>query len=172
MEVWENVQEAIKRRQMLKSILGYVREDGRIHATISIAAVTGRTASEEPDVQNFPRDAWFRELVRAGDGNVLIAADFSAIEMRVAAALAQRAVNEYGPGGRRRAELIRSLEGFSGWIQEKRTEINTLETRLEILNWKLPLAEAFRHGIDPHVDDRNPTNASLAGRRNCQTTYQ
>ncbi len=151
MGIWERVQEAVKRRKMLQTIIGYVREDGRLHATISITAVTGRTASEEPNAQNFPRDAWFRELVKAKEGCALVAADFSAIEMRVAAALAQRAVNEYGPAGRKRAELIGSLEGSSSWIQEKRTEINTLETRLEAVGWKLPLAEVFRHGVDPHV---------------------
>ncbi len=149
---WEHVQEAVKRKAMLKTILDCVRENRRIHATISIAAITGRTISEEPNIQNFPRDPWFRELVRAKDGHVLVAADFSAVEMRIAAALAQRAVNEYGPRGRKRAELLKASErSSSGWATSKKQEFNTLEARLEARGWRLPLAEVFRAGIDPHV---------------------
>ncbi len=48
-----------------------------------IGAVTGRMSSSNPNVQNIPRD--MRNLFKAEEGNTFVIADFSQIELRIAA---------------------------------------------------------------------------------------
>ncbi|MCA9240502.1 MAG: hypothetical protein KDA37_09895, partial [Planctomycetales bacterium] len=62
----------------------------RLHPTFgTLDARTGRFASRDPNVQNFPAD--MRKFVVAEPGMTLIDADFSAVEVRIAAAFAEDA---------------------------------------------------------------------------------
>ena len=61
---------------------------GRIHAGFRIAAAkTGRFSSSKPNLQNLPsiKAPEFRQCIVAGDGNLLVVADYGQIEVRVAA---------------------------------------------------------------------------------------
>ncbi len=69
-----------------------VHEDGRLHPTfIQAGAVTGRMASENPNVQNIPIKGELGRRIRdafvAAPGNTLLELDYSQIELRIAAFL-------------------------------------------------------------------------------------
>lgn len=62
--------------------------DGLIHCNFNTTFTeTGRTSSDEPNMQNFPsrNDAWIRKQVVAGPGHVLIAFDYGQLEACTAA---------------------------------------------------------------------------------------
>ena len=62
--------------------------DGRIYASWwQIGAGTGRMACSSPNLQNLPPEV--RKYVRAPDGKVLVKADYSQIELRIAAQIAR-----------------------------------------------------------------------------------
>ena len=84
------VAEIVKIRKLKKSydkikeLKGYVKEDGRVYSEFrQIGAKTGRMSSEKPNVQNIPRD--LRKIFKAPEGKKLVIADFSQIELRIAA---------------------------------------------------------------------------------------
>jgi uracil-DNA glycosylase family 4 len=60
-----------------------VYPDGRIHCNFNTTfAETGRTSSDEPNMQNFPqrKDAWVRKQIVAPKGHVLVAFDYGQLE--------------------------------------------------------------------------------------------
>ncbi|MBB1250574.1 DNA polymerase [Rhizobium sp. G21] len=67
----------------------YIAPDGAIYPYYKLhATVTGRTASENPNGQNFPKRGRFAKtygkIFRARPGHKLVAADLSQIELRLA----------------------------------------------------------------------------------------
>jgi hypothetical protein len=66
-------------------------EDGQypttVHATYVPLVRTGRTSCKKPNIQQIPRDAWFRELFVARPGHRLIIVDYAAIELRTLASV-------------------------------------------------------------------------------------
>ena len=92
-EVWTSLMRAKKAANMAVEFSGFaIRSgDGRIHSNIGHGPATGRLASSEPNVQQAPRDQGFRNAVAAPPGYKVIGSDYSALDMRVGAALAIRA---------------------------------------------------------------------------------
>ena len=71
-----------------------VHADGRVHTTFNnLATATGRLSSSNPNLQNIPIRGQFGPRMRscfvAQDENLLVAADYSQIELRVLAHLSQ-----------------------------------------------------------------------------------
>ena len=61
---------------------------GRIHASYRlIGAASGRMACRAPNMQNIPGEAAYRRCVRPPAGRVFVKADYSQIELRIAAQL-------------------------------------------------------------------------------------
>jgi DNA polymerase I len=61
-------------------------ETGRIHADWrQIGAESGRMACHKPNLQNLPRSKDYRACFKAAPGHVFIKADYSQIELRIAA---------------------------------------------------------------------------------------
>jgi DNA polymerase I-like protein with 3'-5' exonuclease and polymerase domains len=78
-----------KRRQMIESILDKMSTDGYVRASyMQLGADTGRMSSIKPNNQQIPRDSEFRQCVQAPEGWKIVDADFSQMELRLAAALA------------------------------------------------------------------------------------
>jgi DNA polymerase-1 len=91
-DAWSAMWSAIKQADQADDYAAYASAGGgRVHSLVAIGAATLRTTSQSPNLQNVPRAAEFRSLFRAPEGHKIISADYSAIEMRVAAALGVRA---------------------------------------------------------------------------------
>lgn len=76
------------------SLPGMIGEDGRIHARFNqCIAATGRLSSSDPNLQNIPIRSELGNEIRkafvAQNGFMLVAADYSQIELRLAAAIAK-----------------------------------------------------------------------------------
>ncbi|WP_395750112.1 DNA polymerase [Prosthecobacter sp.] len=96
----------IETRQIKKQIescdalLDRVEVDGRVHARFDpMQARTGRFSSKEPNMQNIPRGE-LRTCIKARAGYKLIGADYSQIELRVAAVISgeERMLEAYRKG--------------------------------------------------------------------------
>lgn len=86
-------------RQLFKLVSTYIDvlpkaigEDGRIHSTFNVeGAATGRLSSKDPNMQNIPikgdLGVEIRKTFIAPQGKVLLAADYSQIELRIMAHL-------------------------------------------------------------------------------------
>lgn len=70
-----------------ENILDFVNpQTGRLHADFrQIGAPTGRFSCSRPNLQQIPHDPQYRRCFRAEDGNRLIVADYSQIELRILA---------------------------------------------------------------------------------------
>jgi DNA polymerase-1 len=100
-EVHPIISEILLYRELQKLLSTYVdtipssvAEDGRIHTTLSqTGAVTGRMSSNNPNLQNIPATGEHGKEVRnafvSEKGHLLVAVDYSQIEMRILAELSQ-----------------------------------------------------------------------------------
>lgn len=92
-DAWVGLNKAQKAGNMALDVAGFAARspDGRVHPILSHGPVTGRLSSSEPNSQQFPGDPLFRAIVEAVHGHKIAASDYSALDVRVGAALAIRA---------------------------------------------------------------------------------
>ena len=121
-----NVREAKKRLGMLSEWKNFAQKDGCIHSLVNSVTDTGRTASSNPNDQQIPHEPEYREVFTARPGYKMIATDFSAVEMRIAARLALRALDEWRASKTEAGapEFFRAKDGKAWpWLSKTRPAI-------------------------------------------------
>jgi DNA polymerase I-like protein with 3'-5' exonuclease and polymerase domains len=61
-----------------------------VHSRYTTIVSTGRSSARSPNIQQIPRDGWFRAFFRARPGHKLVICDYSFIELRTLAAILER----------------------------------------------------------------------------------
>jgi len=108
---WKNV---ATRGSAVETLMSSVGGDCRIHASYrQLGAETGRLSCVGPNLQQVPREREFRELFEAEPDHVLVVADFSQIELRVAAELSKepRMIEAYAAGRDLHTETAALMRG-------------------------------------------------------------
>jgi DNA polymerase-1 len=103
--------------------LEHVAADGRVYAGWKqIGSDAGRMSCTAPNLQQLPRDAAYRRCVRAPQGRVLVKADYSQIELRIAAEVSgdQAMLGAYGRGEDLHALTARRVLGIEQVTKEHR----------------------------------------------------
>jgi DNA polymerase I len=101
---------------------GYYR-DGRIYASWrQLRAATGRMACDHPNLQTIPRSGPLRSYIRAPEGRIFVIADYSQIELRIAAKISgdKEMLSAYTEGRDLHTLTARSLTGREGITKEDR----------------------------------------------------
>lgn len=80
---WAQMADDAKLLQFLVKMTGQTS----VHTVYEAIVRTGRTSARNPNIQNMPREDWFRGLFIAGPGRKLVIADYSAIELVTLAAV-------------------------------------------------------------------------------------
>lgn len=105
--------------------------DGKLHTSFNTTfAETGRTSSDEPNMQNFPKrnDAWVRSAIKAPKGYIIVAVDYGQLEWCLTAcctrdkAIVDATWNEYDvhlEWAQRTAKQYRRILDQFGPIDEK-----------------------------------------------------
>lgn len=76
-----------------RNVRAHIAEDGCIHTRYRTLVKTGRTSSQKPQIQNWPREGSLRSCLVPRDGYVFYSADYSSIEL---VALASVCKHRYG----------------------------------------------------------------------------
>ena len=72
-----------------KLLNGIIQQTGRLHGSFQLAkAKSGRFASSNPNMQNIPKSELIRSVFVAPPGKLLVVADYSQLELRVMAQIA------------------------------------------------------------------------------------
>jgi DNA polymerase I len=103
------------------SLLEKVEDDGRIYPSWwQIGAGTGRMACSNPNLQNLPPEA--RKQVEAPEGRVLVKADYSQIELRIAAKISgeERMLGAFAAGQDIHTITARNITGKEQVSKEDR----------------------------------------------------
>jgi DNA polymerase-1 len=89
-------------------------DGGRIYAGwVPLGTDAGRSSCKRPNLQQVPREAAYRRCFRAPEGRVLLKADYSQLQLRIAAKIAKenRMLEAYGRGEDLHTLTARSITG-------------------------------------------------------------
>lgn len=103
--------------------LKHVAEDGRVYAGWQqLGADSGRMACRDPNLQNLPKDDRYRRCFIAPPGRVLVRADYSQIELRIACKIAneKRMLDAYRKGEDLHTLTARQVTGKNDVTKEDR----------------------------------------------------
>ncbi|MDR0396175.1 MAG: DNA polymerase I [Oscillospiraceae bacterium] len=108
------------RSTYIDGLLSKLDPQGRVHSTfLQTAAITGRISSNEPNLQNIPtrteRGREIRRAFAAPEGWTLVDADYSQIELRILAHLAEdpRMIDAFANGGDIHAAMAAEVNGVA-----------------------------------------------------------
>ena len=135
---------ALKRRDMIDDYAVYAGGDGRVHGTITVGTITGRTRSSNPNMQNAPRNAAFRACFAATSGHQILAIDYSAMELRIAAALGVRAYGQF-------------LKMMKNPHQSKAKWILKMPDMVDTIQGRKPLPEHWPLSKPDYMSERKPS---------------
>ena len=115
--------------QQLRAYLNAVTDENRIHASFNqLGAETGRFSCCNPNLQGVPHT--LRRYFAAPEGYVLIDADFSQVELRIIALLANDEVmlEAFRRGDDLHEKTAREVMGFTGsevrWVRQQGKAVN------------------------------------------------
>ena len=98
-QAWEQLQKAKRDLTAIGEWADLVAADGRVRPLFTPGAVTLRLTAQAPDSTGAPRASRelagarpFRSVLRARDGHAIVTADYPQFELRIVAAVAQRAI--------------------------------------------------------------------------------
>jgi DNA polymerase-1 len=123
--------------------LKHVASGGRVYANWKqIGSDAGRMSCADPNALNLPRDVRYRRCIHASEGRVLVKADYSQIELRIATKISgdQAMLEAYGRGDDLHILTARRVLGLDSVTKEHRQ-------LAKALNFGLPygmLAQGFR----------------------------
>ncbi len=137
--MWLRLEELSKLATFFSGLQG-----DRIYPRYTTMVRSGRTSCSSPNIQQFPRDGGFRELIVPTPGHRFLAIDYSAIELRTLAAIC---LNRYGES--KLAQIIRSgidphshtaamFAGVSLQQFQEMPERKQLRQRAKALNFGIP----------------------------------
>ena len=181
-EHWSKLQAIKKRIGMLCEYEDVSKVDdpsqpdwARLRPLIGINTSTMRCSSQVPNSQNMPSQGGFRNIIKARPAHKILSVDFAAIELRIAAALALRAVKEAEDAISGKLQVKRYvrdglIEATSGPI-ERPCPPSPMEAKDEdrpaawaayyqwfaakayrqVLEHGTPMAEVFRRDVDIHL---------------------
>jgi DNA polymerase I len=95
--------------------LKHVADDGRVYAGWrQVGADSGRQSCSDPNLQNLPRDVRYRRCFAAPPGRTLVKGDYSQIELRIAAKIAddRAMLDAYGRGEDLHIQTARMVLGL------------------------------------------------------------
>lgn len=152
-QAWTKLNRAKKAGNMSRDFTGFCLRsyDEYLHPNTMHGPATGRLSSSEPNCQQMPRDQGFRNAVKAPKGKKIIASDYSALDMRVGAALAVRAqrriLEAYMGDYPVQADVLRCIERvFENRIDLTRAREEESRAAQAMATWKAQRDELLDSG--------------------------
>lgn len=77
-KAWSEYKDSLQTHGLLATILN---PTALVHPRYDIIKKTGRTSAKQPNIQQIPKEGWFRGLFLSSPGSRLVVVDYSAIEL-------------------------------------------------------------------------------------------